>query len=107
MESNKSKKDPNKTPQQHVGEFWNKFLTKKPGKVTSIFPRRLYANLLPPLHPKGVSIAHGADESYRAAVKECQERVKRIVRECVRTNEKFTDPDFDIEGDMDLGLGNC
>jgi hypothetical protein len=103
----KPKKDLNKTPQQLVGEFWDKFLTKKPGKVISIFPRRLYASLLPPLQPKGVSTAHNAAESYEAAAKECRERVKRIVRECTRTNEKFTDPDFDIEGDMNLGLGNC
>jgi hypothetical protein len=31
-------------------------------------------------------------------------RVKRIVRECHRTNEKFTDPEFDIE---DLSEKNC
>ncbi|MDA4131972.1 MAG: calpain family cysteine protease, partial [Thaumarchaeota archaeon] len=30
--------------------------------------------------------------------------VRRIVRECNRTNEKFTDPDFDIESD---DSGNC
>ncbi len=98
------KKDFNKTPQELVGEFWDKFFTKKPGKVTSIFPRSLYATLLPPAQARGVSSARNAAESYEAAAKECREKVKRIVRECNRTNEKFTDPDFDIESDQD---SNC
>ncbi|KAH8883681.1 cysteine proteinase [Thozetella sp. PMI_491] len=98
------KKDYNKTPQELVGEFWAKFFSKKPGKVTSIFPRSLYATLLPPSHARGFSSARNAAESYEAAAKECREKVKRIVRECNRTNEKFTDPDFDIESDPD---NNC
>jgi hypothetical protein len=93
------KRDLSKTPQELVSEFWDKFFTKKPGKVTSIFPRALYATLLPPSQPKGLSSARNAQESYEAAAAECRERVRRIVRECNRTNEKFTDPDFDIEAD--------
>ena len=34
-----------------------------------------------------------------------QRKVDRIVRECRLTNEKFTDPDFDLEGDN--GVRNC
>jgi hypothetical protein len=98
------KKDPNKTPQEMVGDFWDKFFSKKPGKVTSIFPRSLYATLLPPVPARGLSSARNAAESYETAARECRERVRRIVRECNRTNEKFTDPDFDVESDPD---GNC
>ncbi|KAK3314617.1 hypothetical protein B0H66DRAFT_481253 [Apodospora peruviana] len=94
-----SKKDFNKTPQQLVSEFWDKYFSKKPGKVTSIFPRSLYATLLPPSQPRGASSARNAAESYETAATECREKVQRIVRECHRTNEKFTDPDFDIESD--------
>ncbi|KAK3683453.1 hypothetical protein B0T22DRAFT_483314 [Podospora appendiculata] len=90
-------KDFSKTPQELVVEFWDKFFTRKPGKVTSIFPRSLYASLLPPQQPRGASSIRNAAESYEAAAKECRERVRRIVRECNRTNEKFTDPDFDLE----------
>jgi hypothetical protein len=94
------KKDFTKTPQELVHEFWDKFFTKKPGKVTSIFPRALYATLLPPSTPRdGAHSSRNAAESYEAAAKECREKVKRIIRECNRTNEKFTDPDFDIESD--------
>ncbi|KAK3344849.1 hypothetical protein B0H65DRAFT_508665 [Neurospora tetraspora] len=99
------KKDFNKTPQELVTEFWDQFFVKKPGKVTRIFPRSLYETLLPPSQPQGVSSSRNATDSYLAAVKECKEKVKRIVKECERTNEKFTDPDFDIEGDFDIR--NC
>ncbi|KAI1866996.1 hypothetical protein JX265_007572 [Neoarthrinium moseri] len=100
MPSKKGKK----TPQEVLSEFWEKFHTKKPGKVTSIFPRSLYQNILPPTHPAGARSSRNARESYEAAAKECREKVKRIIRECERTNEKFTDPDFDIERDDD---NNC
>lgn len=89
-----------KSPQGGINEFWSKFSTKKPSKVTSIFPRLLYASLLPQHpDPRGISSTQNAAESYEAAAKECREKVERIVRECHRTNEKFTDSDFDIECD--------
>ncbi|OCL06143.1 cysteine proteinase, partial [Glonium stellatum] len=94
-----------KDPQQTLNEFWDSLITKKPGKVTTIFPPSLYANLLPPRHKPGASKGKNAAESYEAAAEECRNKVQRIVRECERTNEKFTDPDFDIEGDF--GTGNC
>ena len=34
-------------------------------------------------------------------------KVQRIVRECQRTNEKYTDPDFDIEEDFRRNRKNC
>src|SRR3569833_2337844 len=97
----------NKAPQEILDGFWTKFHTKYPGKITSIFPRGLYASLLPPLLPRGLSSARNAAESYEKAARECRERVQRIVRECDRTNEKFTDPDFDIEDDMLRGARDC
>src|SRR5690349_14024134 len=90
------KRDPNKTPKELVSEFWDNLFTTRPGKVTCIFPRALYASLLPPSQPRGLSSARNAQESYEAAATECRERVARIVAECHRTNEKFLDPDFDI-----------
>lgn len=98
------KKDFSKTPQELVHEFWDRYFTKKPGKVTRIFPRSLYATLLPPSQPGGAKSTRNAAESYEAAAKECREKVRRIIKECNRTNEKFTDPDFDIEWDYD---NNC
>ena len=48
-----------------------------------------------------------ASPKLQQAMEECREKVKRIIRECNRTNEKFTDPDFDLRGsqwDTLLGL---
>jgi hypothetical protein len=94
-----------KAPQQLLDEFWENLVTKRPGKITNIFPSSLYANLLPPHRKPGTVQGRNAAESYQAAADECRARVKRIVRECHRTNEKFTDPEFDIESD--LGINNC
>ena len=54
---------------------------------------------MPPVDRRGARSARNAAESYEAAANECREAIARIRRECIRTNEKFTDPDFDIEGD--------
>jgi hypothetical protein len=91
-------------PQEAINEFWEGQITQKPAKVTKIFPPSLYANLLPPQRRSTTSAGKNAAESYEAAAAECRARVKRIVRECHRTNEKFTDPEFDIE---DLSEKNC
>lgn len=91
-------------PQEAINEFWENLITKKPTKVTKIFPPSLYAHLLPAPRKPGTVTGKNAAESYQAAASECRARVKRIVRECHRTNEKFTDQDFDIE---DLGDKNC
>ncbi|KAF1976670.1 cysteine proteinase [Bimuria novae-zelandiae CBS 107.79] len=89
-----------KGPQEELNAFWENLITKKPRKVTNIFPPSLYANLLPPQRQPGLAKGKNAAESYEAAAKECRARVEQIIRECERTNEKFTDPDFDIESDM-------
>lgn len=92
------------TPQRLIEDFWENLITKRPGKVTNIFPPALYANLLHHPRKSGAFQGQNTAESYQAAADECRARVKRIVRECRRTNEKFTDPDFDIEHDWD---DNC
>jgi hypothetical protein len=91
-------------PQAAIDEFWDSLITKKPAKVTKIFPQSLYANLLPPQRPVGTVTGKNAAESYQAAAAACCARVKCIVKECIRTNEKFTDPDFDISN---LSDENC
>ncbi|PYH76976.1 cysteine proteinase [Aspergillus uvarum CBS 121591] len=97
-----------KTPQATLTAFWNSFITKAPGKVTTIFPQSLYADLLPSQQEApGQSSARNAAESYEAAARQCRAEVQHIVRECHRVNEKFTDSDFDIENDRELELWNC
>lgn len=91
-------------PQDAINEFWESLITKKPAKVTKIFPPSLYAHLLPPQRKPGTSTGRNAAESYDAAAAECRARVKRAVRECHRINEKFTDLEFNIE---ELRNKNC
>src|SRR5690242_20558823 len=93
---NGDSKEGNSAPQEVINDFWDNLITKKPGKVTKIFPPSLYTNLLPSPRKQGITKGQNAAESYEAAAKDCRARVQRIIRECHRTNEKFTDPDFDI-----------
>ncbi|KAF2669359.1 cysteine proteinase [Microthyrium microscopicum] len=95
-----------KAPQDTIASFWSKYLEKAPSKITAVFPPTLYADLLPQGSARtGTSVSRSAAESYNAAVAQCKARVARIVRECHRTNEKFVDAEFDLEGDF--GRFNC
>jgi Calpain family cysteine protease len=85
--------------QQSINDFWNSLISKSPTKVFQIFPKSLYEHLLPPILPNGAASFKNAAESYEAAAALCKARVERIVRECHRTNEKFTDADFDLKND--------
>ena len=93
-------------PQALVSKFWRKYHAKTPGKVTSIFPQSLYESLLTDAdssYPK----SRNAAQSYEAAAKDCRARVRAVVKECERTNAKFSDPDFDIESDFASHQDNC
>lgn len=93
-------------PQAVVSRFWSKYHCRTPGKVTSIFPRKLYKGLASSgdnLHGN----VHNAAQSYKAARAECEAMVRKAVARCEQTNSKFTDFDFDLETDHYLGERNC
>lgn len=92
-----------KSPQDVVYEFWDGFVSRNPGKVMSIFPHAFHPMLAAPLEESRSEAARNATESYEAAAQECRARVAQIVKHCNRTNTKFTDLDFDINGSPD----NC
>jgi Calpain family cysteine protease len=95
-----------KSPQASILSFWSKFLEKNPSRVNAIFPPSLYEDLLPRISSTtGSQQSRNTAESYDKAVRECKDRVAKIVRECHRTNEKFVDADFDLEDDF--GCWNC
>jgi hypothetical protein len=85
--------------QQTLNDFWEGYVSKHPGKVLQIFSKSLYTQLLPPSLPAG-NPSRSAIESYEAAVVACVEQVKQAVRDCQRTNEKFTDPDFNLKSNQ-------
>lgn len=107
MENSDTPKRSRKPPQKVVSRFWSKFIEQTPSKVTQVFPPSLYANLLPRINNhKGPQASQNAAASYEAAAQGCRERVAKIVRDCHRTNEKFTDAEFDLESDFQ-GRWNC
>src|SRR5262245_15625766 len=94
-------------PQGLITSFWDQFVIKNPGRVTSIFPPSLYTNLIPEKCRRRSSRGTSVSASYEAAAAECRKRVESIVKQCDRSNEKFTDLDFDIEADFERRIWNC
>ncbi|KAJ5650659.1 Alpha/beta hydrolase fold-3 [Penicillium longicatenatum] len=90
-------------PQESVKQFWEQFNTKYPGKVYTVLPDNPYARTRAKRVPNGVIRGQEAVKSYEQAKRECQKSVDRIVKECERVNQKYTDPHFDIEVDLKSG----
>ncbi|KAJ5525556.1 Alpha/beta hydrolase fold-3 [Penicillium frequentans] len=93
-------------PQESVKQFWEQFNTKYPGKVYTVLPDNPYARTRAKRVPNGVIQGHEAVKSYEQAKRECEKSVNRIVKECKRVNQKYTDPHFDIELDLKSGRKN-
>jgi hypothetical protein len=93
-------------PQDTVKQFWEQFNTKYPGKVFTVLPDNPYARSKAAQLPKGIIQGHDAVKSYEQAKAECVVAVERVVRECERINQKYTDPHFDIEFDLKTGKRN-
>jgi hypothetical protein len=99
--SRKPNKEP---PQEVVNKFWKSFNSKYPGKVFNVLPRVQTKAPQP-----ATDVVHGqqAVKSYEEARRECEHAVNRIVKECLRANQKYTDSHFDIELDLKSGTRNC
>lgn len=109
MSSRSNSRGPNhrsryQAPQESVRQFWEQFNTKYPGKVYTVLPDNPYARTRAKRVPNGVVQGHEAVKSYEQARRECITSVERIVKECQRVNQKYTDPHFDIELDLKSGL---
>lgn len=94
-------------PQETMRRFWDKFSTNFPGKVYTVLPDNPYARSKAARIPKGAIQGQNAAKPYNQARKECEQSVNRIVRECERLNQKYTDPHFDIENDLKSGQRDC
>ncbi|KAL9561422.1 hypothetical protein ACKAV7_014777 [Fusarium commune] len=91
------------SPQSLVCKFWSDYHSQAPRKVISVLPPILYESLadseLPSPTPKALS--------YEEAAQQCRSDVWAIINECERTNNKFSDPEFDIEKDFVSYDHNC
>jgi hypothetical protein len=83
------------SPQGLVSKFWFDFHSQTPGKVTQVLPPSRYG-LRTYSEPPSLVKAF----SYEEAAQQCRFDVRAIVKECERTNHKFSDPTFDIEKDF-------
>jgi hypothetical protein len=102
-----SKKQPGKqNAQAQLTQFWSKYHSKTPARVTSIFPKKLYDGLVPVEDTPGPQLRNAA-RSYEEARTKCRELVKRAVAECERMNCRFSDAEFDIETDLANYDNNC
>lgn len=90
-------------PQEFLRLFWEHFNTKCPGKVYTVLPDNPYARTKAARIPKGTIHGQNAARSYDQAKRDCIRSVNRIVAECERINQKYTDPHFDIEIDLKSG----
>lgn len=103
--------DPKLPPQERLNRFWKSFTQKSPGKVHRVLPESPHSKKLAtgsaaakkPSSAAPRSSSAQAGKSYEQARQECIRSVERIVRECKRTNQKYTDPYFDIELDLKTG----
>lgn len=103
----RSKAFRNQAPQETVRQFWIQFNAEHPGKVFTILPDNPHARSKAAQQSNGVIQSSAAVRSYEQARRECKLAVERIVRECERINQKYTDPHFDIEFDLKAGKRNC
>ena len=89
-----------RSPQQIVDTFWAGFSASNLGKITKILPDNYHAKSVLQ-RPDADEGCHGAVESYEEAARICKEKVKKIVKECRRINQRYRDPHFELGQDFD------
>jgi hypothetical protein len=88
-------------PQKKMKKFWTNFDPEYIGKVTRVLPERIADRSLLRTKLEGET-AHQAVLSYENARDNCIRDVKRIIRECRDSNQKYTDAHWDIERDLKI-----
>lgn len=97
-----------RAPQEVIDDFWAEFQSKRPGKATSIIPQRAYANKAARrIAAQSASGSQSTTASYAEAAAQCRAKVAHIVKECRRVNQKYRDPHFDLELDLQLDRRDC
>ncbi|MCJ1309740.1 hypothetical protein MMC25_003401 [Agyrium rufum] len=94
-------------PQKTMDDFWEKFVTKFPGKVHTILPKNKYAKSKTAHEKRGSVRDQAALTSYEEARRDCEYAVKKIAKECRRVNMRYRDPHFDIDFDLKKGQNDC
>ncbi|KAL8907244.1 MAG: hypothetical protein Q9207_001545, partial [Kuettlingeria erythrocarpa] len=102
MPGKKSRK--NTLPQQAINKFWKRFTAPNSGKPFTILPGNPHAKQAALTASWSAEHSRNAVVSYQEAALACEAEVERIVRDCRRMNQKYKDPEFDIEYDFMMSL---
>ncbi|KAL9110156.1 MAG: hypothetical protein Q9227_005216 [Pyrenula ochraceoflavens] len=93
-------------PQTTMDKFWERFMTKYPGKVLEVLPKDARTRTRSAEKSDEMKSTEAktqiAFQIYEEARDECTKTVERIIKECRRINQKWRDPYFDIENDLKL-----
>lgn len=90
-------------PEKSIEKFWNKFNSRRPGKVLQVLPNNPFARTATSRVSKDAVQGEKASKKYEQVRDKCIRDVNRIVKECKRINQKYRDSDFDIEFDLKSG----
>ncbi|KAI6362064.1 hypothetical protein MCOR25_006299 [Pyricularia grisea] len=97
----KKKKKIKLPPQHSIDKIWERFSKKTFTKALSILP----------FEPVPASTSsERANEllwaGYERAADECRRKVRKIIQECKRVNQRYRDPGFDLDWDLKWEKGN-
>lgn len=92
-------KVPTTPPQQVLDKFWKKFSSKESGRPITTLPGNSKAKRAARKASLKAAAPRSATVSYEQAAAKCKDVVQGIIKDCRRLNQKFKDPDFDIEDD--------
>ncbi|KIX09956.1 uncharacterized protein Z518_01037 [Rhinocladiella mackenziei CBS 650.93] len=88
-------------PQAKMKKFWTNFDPEYTGKITRVLPGRITDRDKVAAKLAGET-GHRAIQSYENAKESCIRDVKRIIKECRGSNQKYTDSHWDIERDLKI-----
>lgn len=87
-------------PQKSISKLWKNFDPEYLGRVTRILPETTAG--ASSVAGSQAHYSQNAAESYREARAACEDRVRKIVKECTAMNQKYTDVHFDLESDLKI-----
>jgi hypothetical protein len=80
-----------KPPQDIIDAFWAKFITKYPGKATTVIPPYKHARIKEVSRSGAHEMGAAAQASYDQAAALCRDKVEKIIQECRRVNKRYRD----------------
>ncbi|KAH8655683.1 hypothetical protein BX600DRAFT_384997 [Xylariales sp. PMI_506] len=90
------------SPQRSINRIWRHFAAKKFTKVLAILPFDPVPQSTITEQPSELLTA-----GYERAANKCRLEMKKILQECRRINQRYRNPNWDIDWDLRMGKGDC